>query len=191
VIDLAPDVFVADAVQAYGAIRVGAGSSLWPNAVLRAECQQIRIGRMSNIQDFVMVHVGYDAPSVIGDFCSIAHHATIHGATIGHDVLVGIGAVVMDGARIGDGSIVAGGAVVAEGAEFPAASILAGTPARVLKTRDCSHANRLNAWLYHRNADAYRQGHHRAWCGEDFDRWKAAKWAQIQADRDLDEFPRG
>jgi carbonic anhydrase/acetyltransferase-like protein (isoleucine patch superfamily) len=173
VIDLAPDVFVADAVQAYGAIRVGAGSSLWPNAVLRAECQQIRIGRMSNIQDFVMVHVGYDAPSVIGDFCSIAHHATIHGATIGHDVLVGIGAVVMDGARIG------------------AASILAGTPARVLKTRDCSHANRLNAWLYHRNADAYRQGHHRAWCGEDFDRWKAAKWAQIQADRDLDEFPRG
>ena len=97
---------------------------------------------MTNLQDFVMIHVGYQEPTTIGDFCSITHHATVHGATVEDDCLIGINAVVMNGAVIGRGSIVAPGAVVTEGTIIPPHSIVAGVPARVVKTRDCTRENR-------------------------------------------------
>jgi carbonic anhydrase/acetyltransferase-like protein (isoleucine patch superfamily) len=140
---------------------------------------------MTNIQDFVMVHVGYEDATTIGDFCSITHHATVHGCTIEDHCLVGINAVVMEGARIGRGSIVAGGAVVREGASYPPGSIIAGIPAKKIAERDNARANRLNAWLYHRNAQHTRRGDYRAWEGAEFDAWRRAKRAEIEADRDL------
>jgi carbonic anhydrase/acetyltransferase-like protein (isoleucine patch superfamily) len=177
--------YVAPSAQLFGKFSIGPGSSLWHNVVVRAECQDIWIGRMTNIQDFVMIHVGYDAPTRIGDFCSVTHHATVHGCTLGDACLVGPGAVIMDGAEIGAGSIVAGGAVVPEGKRFSAGSILAGVPARQIAERDSARANRMNAWLYHRNAEAYRRGEHRAWEGPEFEAWRAAKRAEVEADRDL------
>jgi len=148
---------------------------VWPQCVLRAECQEIRIGRHTNLQDFVMVHVGYDDPTVIGDFCSITHRATIHGATIEDDCLIGIAAIVMDRAVVGRGSIVAPGAVVTEGSVIPSGSIAAGVPARVIKTRDSAAENRLNAWNYWLNARAYARGEHRAWDGAEFRRFQQEK----------------
>ena len=180
-----PSVWIAPSAQIFGRISIGAGSSLWHNAVARAECQEIRIGRCSNVQDFAMIHVGYGDPTRIGDFCSVAHHATVHGCTLEDAVLVGVGAVVMDGAVIGSGSIVAGGAVVPEGKVFPPGSVLAGVPAKRIAERESARANRMNAWLYHRNAQAYRRGEHRAWDGPDFEAWQRAKQAEIDADRDL------
>ncbi len=178
--------WVAPTAQLFGKIEIGAGSSLWHNVVARAECQQIRIGRMTNIQDFAMLHVGFEEPTQIGDFCSITHHATVHGCTIGDACLIGIHAVVMDGAEIGDGSIVAGGAVVPEGRVIPPNSVVAGVPARVIAERDSARANRLNAWQYHRNALFTRRGEHRAWDGPDYIAWLDAKRAEVEADRDLD-----
>jgi carbonic anhydrase/acetyltransferase-like protein (isoleucine patch superfamily) len=177
--------WIAPSAQIFGKVAIGAGSSVWHNAVLRAECQQIRIGRMSNVQDFVMIHVGYDDATTIGDFCSIAHHATVHGCTLGDAVLVGVGAVIMDGAVIGAGSIVAGGAVVPERREFPPGSVIAGVPAKAIAQRDAARANRMNAWLYHRNAQFYREGRHRAWDGPEFEAWRRAKQAEVDGDRDL------
>ena len=177
--------WIAPSAQIFGRVAIGAGSSVWHNAVLRAECQEIRIGRLSNVQDFVMVHVGYDAATTIGDFCSIAHHATVHGCTLGDACLVGVGAVIMDGAVIGAGSIVAGGAVVPEGRSFAPGSVIAGVPAKAIAQRENARANRLNAWLYHRNAQFYREGRHRAWDGPEFEAWRRAKRAEIEADRDL------
>jgi len=178
-------VWIAPSAQIFGRVAIGAGSSVWHNAVLRAECQEIRIGRMSNVQDFAMVHVGYDAATIVGDFCSIAHHATVHGCTLGNACLVGIGAVIMDGAVIGAGSIVAGGAVVPEGRRFEPGSVIAGVPAKAIAVRESARANRLNAWLYHRNAQFYREGRHRAWDGPEFEAWRRAKRAEIDADQDL------
>ena len=86
--------WIAPSAELYGRIAIGEGSSVWPQAVIRAECQEVRIGRNTNVQDFVMIHVGYDDPTLIGDHCSITHHATIHGATIEDDCLIGIGAVI-------------------------------------------------------------------------------------------------
>jgi len=184
-----PSVWIAPGVQIYGRVTIGAHASVWPHAVIRAEAQSVRIGRMTNLQDFAMVHVGYDAPTVIGDFCSITHRATIHGATIGDHCLIGIGATIMDGAVIGKGSIVGGGALVPEGKVFPPGSILVGVPAKSIATRDASRENRLNAWQYQRNASHYLRGNHRAWDGPEYLAWIAAKRAEVEADRDLEVEP--
>jgi carbonic anhydrase/acetyltransferase-like protein (isoleucine patch superfamily) len=173
-------VWVAASAQLYGRIAIDEGSSVWHNAVARAECQEIRIGRMSNVQDFAMIHVGFEHPTEIGDFCSITHHAVVHGCRIGDDCLVGIGAVVMDGAEIGRGSIVAAGAVVLEGKSFPAHSVIAGVPARQIAERDNTAQNRMNAWHYHRNAEAYRRGDHRAWDGPDYEAWRRRLRAELE-----------
>ncbi|MGH0036950.1 MAG: gamma carbonic anhydrase family protein, partial [Myxococcota bacterium] len=186
---LDPSAFLLPGVQLYGRIEVGRGSSLWPHVVVRAEAQRVTIGRYTNLQDFVMVHVGYDHPTLIGDHVSVTHHATVHGATIEDACLVGVGAVIMDGARVGAGSIVAGGAVITEGSEFPPGSIIAGVPARAIRQRDSARANRLNAWQYHRNARCYRAGDHRAWDGPEYDAWLAATRAAVETDRDLDWDP--
>lgn len=177
--------WISESAQLYGNLTLGSDVSVWHNAVLRAECQSIRVGRMTNIQDFVMIHVGFDDPTVIGEFCSITHHATVHGCVVGDHCLIGIGAVIMDGAVIGAGSIVAGGACVTEGSVFPPHSIIAGVPAKRIGERDSARANRLNAWLYHRNAQLTRRGEYRAWDGPDFEAWREAKRAEIDADRDL------
>jgi carbonic anhydrase/acetyltransferase-like protein (isoleucine patch superfamily) len=178
-------VFVADSAALFGRIQIGEGASVWHNAVMRAEACEIRIGRMTNVQDFVMIHVGYDDPTVIGEFCSITHHAIVHGCTIEDHCLVGINAVIMEGARIGRGSIVAGGAVVPEGKQFGPGAIIAGVPARQIGERDSSRANRLNAWQYHRNAEFTRRGDYRAWDGPAYRAWLEAKRAEVEADRDL------
>jgi len=180
-----PGVLVAPSAALYGNLGIGKASSVWPNAVVRCESHYVRVGRVTNLQDFVMVHVGYDHPTTIGDFCSIAHHATIHGATVGDACLVGIGAVLMDGVDLGAGSIVAGGAVLTEGSTYEPGSIVAGVPAKVIKRRDCSRENRMNAWLYHRNAEAYARGEFRAWDGPDFETWKQALLLELAADEDL------
>ncbi len=175
---LHPSVWIAPGVQVYGKVAIGEGSSLWPNAVIRAECQHVRIGRNTNIQDFTMIHVGYDDATVVGDSCSITHRAVIHGCTIEDDCLIGIGAIVMDGAVIGRGSIVAPGAVVREKMIVPPHSLVAGVPAKVIKQRDFTAENRENAWNYWRNAQAYAKGEHRAWEGEAFAKFVAEKRAR-------------
>jgi carbonic anhydrase/acetyltransferase-like protein (isoleucine patch superfamily) len=178
-------VFRAPGVQIYGRVTIAEHASLWPHAVIRAEAQDVRIGRFTNVQDFAMIHVGYDDPTRIGEFCSITHRATIHGATIGDHCLIGIGATIMDGAVIGKGSIVGGGAVVPEGKVFPPGVVLVGIPAKVIAERDSSRENRLNAWLYERNARCYRLGDQRAWDGPEFRAWRDAKRTEIDADLDL------
>ena len=172
-------VWVAPSAELYGRITIGEGSSVWPHCVIRAECEEVRVGRHTNLQDFVMIHVDPGSPTVIGDFCSITHRATVHGATIEDDCLIGIGAVVMNRAVVGRGSIVAPGAVVTEGSVIPPGSIAAGVPAKLLKTRDSTRENRLNAWNYWWNSRAYARGEHRAWEGEAFERFRAEKVRQL------------
>lgn len=166
-----PESYIHPSAQLYGDIRIGALASIWPNAVLRAEMQHIEIGIGANIQDFVMVHIGYAKPTRIGAWCSITHHVTAHGCDIGDDCLIGINATIMDGAVIGENSIVAGHAFVREGTVIPANSIVMGAPAEVKSTRDNQRANRLNAVLYEMNASAYADGDFRVWARPDaFDR---------------------
>jgi carbonic anhydrase/acetyltransferase-like protein (isoleucine patch superfamily) len=169
--------------RAYGTVEIGAGSSLWPYVVIRAESHRVSIGRFTNLQDHVMVHVGYHTPTIIGDFCSITHRVVLHGCTIGDHCLIGIGATVMDGAVIGEGSVVAGHSYVADNTVVPPNSIVMGTPAKVVRTGDSFVANRINALLYHRNAQAYAKGDHRAWEGPEYEA-EMRRW-QEEAEREL------
>jgi len=105
-----------------------------------------------------MIHVGIASPTIIGADCSITHHATLHGCDIGDRCLIGINATIMDGAKVGENSIVAGHTIITENKEFPPNSVIAGVPGKVVATRDCGDANRLNAQFYSACAAQYSQG---------------------------------
>jgi carbonic anhydrase/acetyltransferase-like protein (isoleucine patch superfamily) len=171
--------WVHPSAQLYGRVTVAPEASIWPNVVVRAETNEVRIGRRSNIQDFVMIHIGYGAPTVVGEDCSITHHCTLHGCTIGDRVLVGIGATIMDGCVIGENSIIAGGAFLKEGTVIPPNSIVMGSPGQVTRERDNAVANALNAWMYWKNAEAYARGEHRIWSDPAFLAESAAERARL------------
>ena len=162
-IDVSKAAFVHPTALLYGEVALGTGASIWPYAVARAEVHSVSIGGYTNIQDFVMLHVGYETPTVIGAYCSITHRVTLHGCTIGDNCLIGIGATVMDGAVIGENSIVGEHALVRPGVVVPPNSIVAGIPARVIRSQDNRAANRENAMMYFENALAYARGEHRVW----------------------------
>ncbi len=155
--------FIHPTTLIYGKVTIGPGSSMWANTVIRAENDEVVVGANTNIQDFTMIHVGSSTPSIIGDNCSVTHHCTVHGCVIEDNCLIGINATIMDGAIVGANTIVAGGAFVTEGTIIPENSIVAGLPAKVIKTRNNRDANCYNAILYNLNAEAYARGEHRAW----------------------------
>lgn len=179
--DTARAAWVDPSARLYGGVVLEDGASVWAQAVLRAEAYAIRIGPYTNIQDLAMVHIGYTVPTIVGAYCSITHHVTLHGCTIGDNVLIGINATVMDGAVIGDNSIVAGHTFVREGTVIPPDSVVMGTPAKVVRSESNFRANRLNALLYHSNAVAYARGEHRAWEGPAYEAWRREAEAEVEA----------
>ena len=117
-----------------GDVIMGNDCSIWFNAVVRGDVNSIRIGDKVNIQDGACIHCTYQkTKTVIGNNVSIGHNALVHGCTVADNVLIGMGAIVMDNASIGANSIIAAGAVVLEGTVVPAGSIFAGVPAKKVK----------------------------------------------------------
>ena len=140
-------------------VTLGDRVSVWYSAVVRGDVHTITIGADSNVQDGAVLHgtLG-EWPVLVGERVSIGHSATVHGCVIEDDVLIGIGATIMDGVKIGDNSIVAGHSIVTENAEFPENAIIAGVPAKQVGTRDCGRANLINARFYLRNAQNMAKG---------------------------------
>ncbi|MEO6922298.1 MAG: gamma carbonic anhydrase family protein [Bryocella sp.] len=132
--------YVDISAQVLGDVILGERSSVWMNAVLRGDVNTITVGHDSNIQDCAVVHGMKDLyPVSIGNGVTIGHNACVHGCTIEDDVLVGIGAIVLNGAVIGTGSIIAAGALVPERTAVPPRSLVAGVPGKIL--REVSEAN--------------------------------------------------
>lgn len=179
---LEEDVWVHESAQLYGRIRLCTGASVWPHVVARAELHEIVVGPYSNLQDFVMLHIGDDTPTVIGSHCSIGHRATLHGCTIGDCTLVGIGATVMDGARVGRNCIIGPHSLVREGEVIPDNCIAVGTPTRVVRMRNNYVRNKLNATIYHLNARAYARGEFRAWDSAEFKKLLQDRTADYEAE---------
>jgi carbonic anhydrase/acetyltransferase-like protein (isoleucine patch superfamily) len=125
-------VFVDVSAQVIGDVVMGEESSVWMNAVVRGDVHWIRIGRRSNIQDNTVVHVQNGThPTTIGDDVTVGHAAIVHGCTIGHRVLVGMGAILLNGSTVGEDSIVAAGSLLTEESVFPPRSLIMGSPAKV------------------------------------------------------------
>jgi len=129
--------FIADNATITGDVIIGDDCSIWFNAVVRGDVHYIRIGNNVNIQDVVIIHCTYQkAPVKIGDNVSIAHGAIVHGCTIHDNVLIGMGAIIMDGAVIESNSVIAAGALISKNTMVKSGSVYAGVPAKQIKTVD-------------------------------------------------------
>ncbi len=131
--DFPDSAFVAHNATVVGEVTLGENASVWYGARLRGDIASITIGDNSNVQDNAVIHVDFNVPVIIGKNVTIGHNAVIHGATIEDDVLIGMGAVILNRAFIGKGSIIGAGSVVREGMIIPAGSLAAGVPAKVIK----------------------------------------------------------
>ena len=126
--------FIAPNATIVGNVQTGKDCSFWFNAVVRGDVNYIRMGNKVNVQDGVCIHCTYLKHAThIGNNVSIGHHAILHGCTVHDNVLIGMGAIVMDGCIIESNSIIAAGAVILEGTHVPAGSIFAGVPAKKVK----------------------------------------------------------
>jgi gamma-carbonic anhydrase len=126
--------FVAPSAVLIGAVSLGEETSIWYQAVVRADINSITIGNRTNIQDGAVLHVANDFPLTIGEEVNCGHQAVLHACTIEDRVLIGIGAILLDGAVIGHDSIVGAGALVTKGTAIPPGSMVLGSPARVIRT---------------------------------------------------------
>jgi carbonic anhydrase/acetyltransferase-like protein (isoleucine patch superfamily) len=134
---LGKDCFVAENAAIIGDTIIGDQCSIWYNVVIRGDVNSIRIGNKVNIQDGSVLHCLYQRSVIeIGDNVSIGHNAVIHGAKINNNVLIGMGAVILDNAEIGENSIIAAGSVVLTGTIVEPGSIYAGVPAKRVKDVD-------------------------------------------------------
>ena len=156
---IAEDVFIAEGAMVIGDVTIGAGSSVWYNAVLRGDIAPIRVGRGSNVQDGAVLHVDEGAPCVIGDDVVIGHGAVVHSATVGDRALVAMHATLLSGSVVGAESIVGANALVAEGKEFPPRSLIVGVPGKVLRevTDEQVAASLANARRYAGSAQDHRR----------------------------------
>ncbi|MGC8488397.1 MAG: gamma carbonic anhydrase family protein [Clostridia bacterium] len=126
-------VFLAPGSYLIGQVHLEAEVSIWFNAVLRGDEDEIRVGYGSNLQDGVVVHTDPGMACVIGRNVTVGHNAIVHACRIGDDVLVGMGAIVMTGVQVGEGSILAAGTLLTKNAVIPPRSMVMGTPGRVVR----------------------------------------------------------
>jgi carbonic anhydrase/acetyltransferase-like protein (isoleucine patch superfamily) len=149
---IAASAWIAPTATVVGDVTVGDEASVFYASVLRAERDRIVIGAASNIQDGCVIHVDRGFPATVGTGVTVGHRAILHGCSVADDVLIGMGAVVMNGAVIGSGSIVAPAAVVLEGTRVPPNSLVAGIPAAVRRQTTDEERQRIA-----RGARSYRE----------------------------------
>ncbi len=128
-----PGAVVMDGAKIVGDVHIGAGSSIWHNAVLRGDCGAITVGARTNIQDCSVVHSDHGGACAIGDDVTIGHACIIHQATVKNGALIGMGTIIMNGATVGAGCIIGAGSLVTEGKDIPDGSLAFGRPAKVVR----------------------------------------------------------
>ena len=141
-----PTAFTAANATVIGDVTLGEESSVWFQCVLRADIHRIVIGPRSNIQDGAVVHLADDFGTEVGELVTVGHKAILHACKIADEVLVGMGAIVLDGAEIGARSIVGAGAIVTGGKVFPPGSLILGTPAKVVRTLTLEEQSGIRTW---------------------------------------------
>ena len=151
--------FVAKNATVIGDVTVEDDANIWFGAAVRGDMDSIYIGKGSNVQDNAVVHVDKGFPVRIGENVTIGHGAIVHGCTVGNNVLVGMGAIILNGAKIGDNCIIGAGATVTQNKEIPANSLLVGCPAKVIREVDGQGAEstRQNALRYIEEGKEYKK----------------------------------
>lgn len=147
--NILPDVdkkaWIAEDAAVIGEVKMKEFSSIWYNCTVRGDVNRIEIGAYSNIQDNSVLHVADGYACIVGDFVTVGHAAILHACTVEDHCLIGMGSIVLDGSVIGRGSVVAAGAVVTKGTIVPPNSLVAGIPAKILKTFPPEHIDDIHA----------------------------------------------
>lgn len=139
-------VYIARGAVVLGDVTLGSYSSVWYNAVLRGDINRIAVGHHTNVQDNAVLHLADDFPCLVGNYVTIGHSAVVHACTVGDEVLVGMGAVILDGAVIGRQSIIGAGALVTQGVKIPPGSLVLGSPAKVARALTSKERAGLKSW---------------------------------------------
>ena len=150
---IANNVIMMENATVVGDVSIGEGTTLWFNAVLRGDVNTITIGNHCNIQDGSVLHTLYQKSTIeIGDYVSVGHNVTIHGAHIRDYALIGMGSTLLDDVEVGEGAIVAAGALVLKGTKIGSYEVWGGVPAKFIKKADPEQTNEINRKIAHNYA---------------------------------------
>jgi len=141
-----PSVWIAPTATVIGDVTLGEEASVWYGAVLRGDINRIVIGPRSNVQDGAVIHLADDFPTLVGELVTVGHKAILHACTVADEVLIGMGAIVLDGAEIGARSIIGAGALVTGGKVIPPGSLVLGSPAKVVRTLSLDEQAAIRTW---------------------------------------------
>lgn len=139
-------VYIAQGAVVLGDVKLGDHSSVWYNAVLRGDINRIVVGHHSNIQDNAVLHLADDFACLVGNYVTVGHSAIIHACTVGDEVLIGMGAVILDGAVVGRQSLIGAKALVTQGMKIPPGSLVLGVPAKVVRKLTPEERAGLKHW---------------------------------------------
>jgi carbonic anhydrase/acetyltransferase-like protein (isoleucine patch superfamily) len=143
---IAPDAYLAADATVVANVEIGPEASVWPQAVLRGDVAHIVLGAQSNVQDGAVVHTADDLPAIIGQLVTVGHKAVVHACTVEDEVLVGMGAIILDGAQVGTRSIIGANATVTQGMKIPPGSMVLGTPAKVVRSLSEAEQEEIKMW---------------------------------------------
>ena len=146
---LGKGVYLAKTAVVLGDVTLGAHSSVWYGAVVRGDINRIVVGHHSNIQDNAVLHLADDLACVLGNWVTVGHGAIVHASKVGDEVLVGMGAVILDGAVIGKQSIIGAKALVKQGMKIPPGSLVLGAPAKIVRKLTPKERAKLKWWAEH------------------------------------------
>lgn len=154
-----PTAWIAPSASVIGDVTLEEESSVWYSAVVRGDINRIVVGPRSNVQDGAVIHLADEYPALLGELVTVGHKAILHACTIGDEVLVGMGAIVLDGAEVGARSIIGAGALVTGGKAIPPGSLVLGSPAKVVRTLSLEEQAGIRVWAekYVALSRAYRE----------------------------------
>lgn len=143
---IAASAFVAPGAAVIGAVSLGEQSSVWFNATLRGDINEVIIGPRSNVQDGAVIHVADDCAARLGELVTVGHQATVHACTVDDEVLIGMGAILLDGSEIGARSIIGANALITGGTKIPPGSLVLGSPAKVVRALSTDEQKTIKVW---------------------------------------------
>ncbi len=151
------NVFIHERAYVAGDVTLSEGANIWCGACVRGDIAPVVVGKNTNVQDNATIHVGYNSPAVLGDNVTVGHNAVVHGCTVGNNVLIGMGSVILDGAKIGDNVLIGAATLIPQRKEIPAGSLVFGNPFRIVRqlTEEEIMGITRNAEEYLRLADSY------------------------------------
>lgn len=141
-----PSTYLAASADVIGRVSFAEESSAWYNSTIRGDINEIVIGPRSNVQDSAVIHVSDDLGTYLGELVTVGHSAILHACTVKDEVLVGMGAIVLDGSVIGERSIIGAGALVTGGTIIPPGSLVIGSPAKVVRTLSLDEQAKVKLW---------------------------------------------